>query len=122
MPFPHTAKNGPGILVVPRPEAAFFTPTHVLVSSSVLISAKGDTKDFYVVWVIFARISLRNNMKIGAHTTLTSTAKYIVHPIDPFLLEFQHTKQRDLGYGKVGNLAESLIDERRKLLWQTVVR
>ena len=61
-------------------------------------------------------------MKIGADTTLTSTAKYIVHPIDPFLLEFQHTKQRDLGYGKVGNLAESLIDERRKLLWQTVVR
>jgi hypothetical protein len=60
MPLPHTAKDGSGIFVVPCPEAAFFTAIHVLVSCSVSISAKGDMKDFYVIWFFFARTSSKN--------------------------------------------------------------
>jgi len=64
MPLPHSTQDWSRILVIPCPEAAFFTTTHCVTSNFVSTVAKEDLVIFYGISFHFASTSLKNMSKI----------------------------------------------------------
>ena len=64
MPLPYSTQDWSGILVVPCPEAAFFTTIHCVTSDFVSRIAKANLMIFYAISVHFASTSLKNMSEI----------------------------------------------------------